>query len=186
MNLGFIITNRRPKNSPNSGKRRDEPAPIKGKATKSAGKLMATVFWDREGILLEDWLPENTTINSDYYIEELKLLRQKIKTERRGKLSRRVLLQHDNARPHVSKKTIDVIQELGFESLPHPPYSPDLAPSDYWLSGEMKRPLRGKRFDDFKSLKYQVEQWERGPPPPRILRHWDRQASRIQTDGKSA
>ena len=57
-----------------------------------------------------------------------------------------------------------------------PPYSPDLAPSDYWLFGEMKRLLRGKRFDDFKSLKYQLDQWEKGLPG--ILRHWDRQAPR--------
>ena len=57
---------------------------------------------------------------------------------------------HDNARPHVSYQTKDAIRRLGFECLPHPPYSPDLAPSDYWLFGEMKRPLRGIRFSDFK------------------------------------
>ena len=50
-------------------KRRDEPAPIRVKAAPSAGKRMATVIWDREGILLLDWLPEKTTINSDYYLE---------------------------------------------------------------------------------------------------------------------
>ncbi|KAI6659860.1 hypothetical protein LOD99_14200 [Oopsacas minuta] len=45
-----------------------------------------------------------------------------------------------------------------------PPYSPDLAPSDHWLFGEMKRPLRGKRFEDFKRLKYEVRQWKKGTP----------------------
>ncbi|KAI6648266.1 Histone-lysine N-methyltransferase SETMAR-like [Oopsacas minuta] len=63
-------------------KRRDEPVPIKAKAGKSAGKRMATVFWDREGIIYLDWLPEKTTINSDYYVDELKELRQAIKQER--------------------------------------------------------------------------------------------------------
>ena len=58
------------------------------------------------------------TINSDYYIEELKELRQAIKRERRGKLSCGVLLQHDNARPHVSSKIVAAIRELGFECLP--------------------------------------------------------------------
>ena len=80
-----------------------------------------------------------------------------IKRERGGKLSRGVFLQHDNARPHVSSKTVAAIRKLGFECLPHPPYSPDLAPSDYWLFGEMKRPLRGKRFPDFKGLDYQIK-----------------------------
>ena len=119
-------------------KRRDEPVPIKVLAAPSAVKRMATVFLDREGILLLDWLPEKTTMNSDYYIEELKELRQAIKRERRGKLSRAVLLQHDNARPHVSSKTVAAIRELGFECLPHPPYNPDLA--------TRKDPFEGKDF----------------------------------------
>ncbi|KAI6655367.1 hypothetical protein LOD99_2202 [Oopsacas minuta] len=53
---------------------------------------------------------------------------------------------------HLSSKTMAAIDDLGFECLPHPPYSPDLAPNDCWLFGEMKRPLRGKRFEDFKRL----------------------------------
>ncbi|KAI6648252.1 hypothetical protein LOD99_12061 [Oopsacas minuta] len=80
-------------------KRRDEPVPIKAKAGKSAGKRMATVFWDREGIIYLDWLPEKTTINSDYYVDELKELRQAIKRERRGRLTRGVLQYHDNTSP---------------------------------------------------------------------------------------
>ena len=119
-------------------KRRHEPTPTKPKCQKSAGKRMVSIFWDREGILLTDWLPEKTTINSDYYIAELEELRAAIKREQRGKLSRKVVLQHDNARPHVSALTTSAIRRLGFESLPHPAYSPDLAPSDYWLFGEMK------------------------------------------------
>ncbi|KAI6658206.1 hypothetical protein LOD99_15475 [Oopsacas minuta] len=97
---------------------------------------METVFWDRGGIIHLDWLPEKKTINSDYYVEELKELRQVIKRGRRGKLTRGVLLHHDNARAHVSSKTMAAIDDLGFECLAHPPYSPDLAPSDYWLFGE--------------------------------------------------
>ncbi|KAI6653021.1 histone-lysine N-methyltransferase SETMAR-like [Oopsacas minuta] len=57
-------------------KRRDEALPIELEAAKSAGKRMATVFWDREEIIHLDWLPKKTTINSDYYVDELKELRQ--------------------------------------------------------------------------------------------------------------
>ena len=39
------------------------------------------------------------------------------------------------------------LHELGFELLPHPPYSPDLAPSDYWLFADLKKMLAGKRYD---------------------------------------
>ena len=38
------------------------------------------------------------------------------------------------------------LQELGFELLPHPPYSPDLAPSDIFLFSDLKRMLAGKKF----------------------------------------
>jgi len=38
------------------------------------------------------------------------------------------------------------LHELRYELLPHPPYSPDLAPSDYWLFADLKRMLQGKRF----------------------------------------
>ena len=69
-------------------KRKHEGVPIKIKSTPSAGKRMSTVFWDRKGILSIDWLPEKTTINSDYYISELEELREVIKRERRGKLSK--------------------------------------------------------------------------------------------------
>ncbi|KAI6659505.1 Histone-lysine N-methyltransferase SETMAR-like, partial [Oopsacas minuta] len=61
---------------------------------------MATVLWGREGIISLDWLPEKTTIKSDYYFDELKELRQWMKLEERGELTRGVLLQHDNARPN--------------------------------------------------------------------------------------
>ena len=126
---------------------------------------MSTVFWDRKGIPSIDWFPDKTTINSDYYLSELRELREVIKRERRGKLSKGILLQHDNARSHVSYQTKDAIRRFGFECLPHPPYSPDLAPSDHWLFGEMKRPLRGKRFSDFKQLEREINHWVGGTPP---------------------
>ena len=72
---------------------------------KSAGKKMASVFWDREVILLIDWIPEKKTMNKDYYITELEEVRAAIKSEGRGKRNRKVILQHDTARSHVSALT---------------------------------------------------------------------------------
>ncbi|KAI6648420.1 hypothetical protein LOD99_8210 [Oopsacas minuta] len=66
----------------------------------------------------------------------------------------------------VPIKTMAAIDDLGFECLPHPPYSPDLAPSDYWLFGEMKR------FEDFKWLEYEIKQWEKGPLKNSIPLGW--------------
>ena len=56
------------------------------------------------------------------------------------------IFHQDNAPCDKSMKTITRLKELGFDLLPHPPYSPDLAPSDYWLFADLKRMLQGKRF----------------------------------------
>ncbi|GFW45844.1 mariner Mos1 transposase [Trichonephila clavipes] len=55
------------------------------------------------------------------------------------------LLHHDNTRPHIVRCVLDVSQQ-NVEILPHPPYSPDLAPCDFWLFPQLKKPLRCKRF----------------------------------------
>ena len=69
---------------------------------------------------------------------------------------KQILLLHDNARPHVSKKTRRKIKELGWEVLPHPPYSPDLAQSDYHLFRSLSNHLTNKKFDDFNHLKNDI------------------------------
>ena len=45
----------------------------------------------------------------------------------------KVILQHDNARPHVAKPVKTCLETLKWEDLPHPPNTPDIAPSDYYL-----------------------------------------------------
>ena len=57
-----------------------------------------------------------------------------------------MLFHHDNARSHTSAIATAKLFDLRYEILPHPPYSPDLAPSDYFLFPNMKTWLRGKRF----------------------------------------
>ena len=70
--------------------------PRKFKQTASARKLMASVFWDRQGVLLVDLMPRNTTINDDAYCATLRRLRKSIQNRRRGKLSRGIVLIHES------------------------------------------------------------------------------------------
>ena len=60
-------------------------------------------------------------------------LRTAIREKRRGKLFKGVLLQQDNARVHTCKFAMDAVERNGYELIPHPAYSPDLAPSDFFL-----------------------------------------------------
>jgi [histone H3]-lysine36 N-dimethyltransferase SETMAR len=64
-----------------------------------------------------------------------------------------VLLLHDNARPHIVKQTVKKIAELNIEVLPHPPYSPDISPTDYHLFKHLEAFLAGKNFNEEGSVK---------------------------------
>lgn len=145
-------------------KRHDEPPPVKAKVAPSAGKRMAVVFWDKGGILQIDWLPKGDTINSQYYIACLERLRNTVKKDRRGKLTRGILLLQDNAPPHTSNLTTAALHDLNFAAIAHPPYSPDLSPSDYWLFGPMKNYLRGKNYGNLSALSSAISQWIKATP----------------------
>ena len=116
----------------------DSPPPRKFRRARSAKKIMAVIFWDSEGILLIDCVPRGQTVTGTYYSSMLPKLRQNIKDKRRGMLRAGVILHHDNAAVHTCKLTTAEIRQCGFETLPHPPYSPDLAPTDFHLFPRLK------------------------------------------------
>ena len=66
------------------------------------------------------------------------------------------MLHWDNARPHKSLKTQETVTKLRLRELPHPPYSPDIAPSDYFLFGYLKSRLRGFSFENEEMLKNRI------------------------------
>ena len=103
----------------------------------SAGKLMCIVFWFRKEAILLDFLELGQTIKSDRYIATLTKLKARIPRVRPEKKTT-FPLQQDNASPHTSLKTVEHIVILGWTVVPHPPYSPDLAHSDFHLFGPMK------------------------------------------------
>jgi len=141
-----------------------DPPPLKPKSTASAGKRMATVCWDYQGIVLLEWLEEGRTVNGTYFCQLLEHLRSAIKEKRWGRLSQGVMILMDNAPAHTAAITQEKMKDLGFSALPHPAYSPDLAPSDYWLFPAMKKPLRGKRYHTLQELATALSKWESNTP----------------------
>ena len=108
---------------------------------------MLTLFWDEQQVILEHYMPRGNTVNSATYAYLLKNhLRPAIKSKRRGLLITGVLLQHDNAWPHTARSAVATIQDLSLQCLPHPPYSPDLAPGDFHVFGPLKEAMWGKSF----------------------------------------
>ena len=121
-------------------------APKKAKTTPSAGKIMATVFWDAKGIILIDYLEKGKTVTGLYYAELLDRFDAELKKKRPHLAKKKVLFHHDNAPAHTSAVATAKLVELRYELLPHPPYSPDLAPCDFFLFPNLKKSLAGRKF----------------------------------------
>lgn len=130
-----------------------ETAPKKAKTVPSAGKVMATVFWDCKGVVLIDFLEHGRTITGSYYASLLDQLNDAIKVKRPHLAKKKVLFHQDNAPAHASHIVGAKLHELGYEVLPHAPYSPDLAPSDYYLFPNLKKWLGGRRFTSNEEVK---------------------------------
>ena len=127
----------------------DSPTKKKPKTMPSAKKIMGTFFWDAEGCILIEFLEPGKTINAARYVQTLLMLRRALRDKQPG---RKVILQHDNVRPHTARLTYEKIEKMGWEVLPHTPYSPDLAPSNYHLFGFVKNQMRGQHYEMNKAL----------------------------------
>ena len=103
--------------------------PVKPLMQKSIStKVMALVFYDRQGVIHIDCLNPGETVTTARYTTALSNLRQTLRHRRRGKLTRGILFHHDNAPAHRSRERVSALSQHGFEILPHPPYSSDLSP----------------------------------------------------------
>jgi len=122
------------------------PRPKKFRMQKSAGKVLASIFWDQDGILLIDYLPKGQTINAEYSSSLLVQLKDILKEKHRGKIIKGVLFLHNNAPAHRALATQKKVACLGFQCLDHPPYSPDLAPLDYHLFPALKKTIESSPF----------------------------------------
>jgi len=141
------------------------PANKKFKTQASAGKIMLTIFWDVNGPILVHFQENGQTVTSARYSDVLvNELKPAIQSKRWGLLSKRILLLHDNTRPHTAAHTVDTLRDLKFEVLKHTPYSPDLAPSDFHLFGPMKEHLRGHKVADDDRVMGAVQSWLKATP----------------------
>jgi len=109
-------------------------------------------------------MPRGNPVTSTTYADLLKNhLRPAIKSKRRGRLSTGVLLQHDNARCHTARLIVATIQDCPL-SVPHSPYSPDLAPSDFRVFGPLKEAMGGKSFRSDEEVQQAVHGWLHSQP----------------------
>ena len=128
---------------------------------KSAGKVLASIFWDQDDNLI-DYLPKGQTINAEYYSSLLVQLKDILNEKLLGKVTKGVLFLHDIAPAHRGLASQKKLVYLGFHCLDHPPYSPDLAPSDLF-PGLIKH-LKGRRFSSDADVIAAADTWLDGQP----------------------
>ncbi|GFU83569.1 histone-lysine N-methyltransferase SETMAR [Trichonephila clavipes] len=131
-----------------SWSKRGEAAQTVVKPGLTARKALLCVWWDWKGIISFELLPYGQTLNSDLYCQQLDRLKLAIDQKRPELANKRgVVFLQDNARPHTFVVTRQKLCELGWEVLMHPPYSPDLAASDYPIFSALQNFLSDKKLE---------------------------------------
>lgn len=128
-------------------------------------KRLFTIFFNYAGPVVVDVLPNKSTMTTKHYTETvLTKVVAAIQEQRPTVGVSRTLLLHDNASCHKARATTSYLEEQQVQVLPHPAYSPDLAPCDFWLFPTIKSRLAGRKFLRVQDLAKAVNSELRGIP----------------------
>jgi hypothetical protein len=118
----------------------------KARMSRSQVKTMLVCFFDHKGIVHYKFITQGQTINQQHYLELLTKLRECVRRKRPGLWPDKWILHHDNAPAHDVSRVRKFLTKNSITKMDHPPYSPDSAPCDFWLSPKLKNALKGQRF----------------------------------------
>ena len=115
-------------------------------------------FFDSTDIIYMHWVPTGQTVNKKYYVEVLREFRMRFRQKRPAILkSGQWLFHQDNAPVHKSILVTDYLSKMDIKTVPQPPYSPDLAPWDFFLFPKLKEKLRGCRYETIEEMKVVID-----------------------------
>ena len=151
---------------------------------------MLCIWWDQKGVLYYELLKPDETINGERYRTQLIRLKRAIAEKRPEYATRHeaIIFHHCNARPHVVIPVKNYLENSGWEVLPHPPYNPDLAPSDYHLFRSIQNVLTEIRFTSEQGIKNWLDSFLAAMPAQffwdgihKLLERWEKV---IASDGQ--
>ncbi|GBL98944.1 Histone-lysine N-methyltransferase SETMAR [Araneus ventricosus] len=123
----------------------------------SRGPTLLIAFFDTKDLIHHEFVPSGTTVNAEFYKGVLKRLLQRIRRVRPQLYQNgQWKLLHDNSRPHIAIRVRQFLATRKVTLLEHPPYSPDLAPADFFLFPRLKGVLQGLRFSDIAQIQQRV------------------------------
>ena len=117
--------------------------------------------FEDDDVIYYELLNPNETITREQYQTQLMRLRRALR-EKRPQYEQRyekVILQHDNARPHVANPVKTYLETLKWEVQPHPPYFPNIAPSDYYLFRSIPHGLADRQFHSYEDIEKWLDSW---------------------------
>jgi len=123
--------------------------PKKLKFQKSRIKTMLIIFFDFQGVVHKEFVPEGKTVNAEFYKGVMDCLLKRIQRVRPAAFcSGDFLFLHDNAPVHKAASVCQfLIPQKRYNPL-LPPHSPDLSPPDHFLFPKLKMKLKGLHFAD--------------------------------------
>ena len=111
-------------------------------------------FLHCRGVVHHEFLPQSRTVNKEYYPQVMRNLCEAIRQKRPDLWkNKNWLLHHDNAPAHTSLLVREFLTKNNTLMMPQPPYSPDLAPCDFFLFPKLKRPMKGRRYATIEEMK---------------------------------
>jgi histone-lysine N-methyltransferase SETMAR len=123
--------------------KKGEPGPIKAKVHATRAKQMVLAFFDAKGLIYTNYVPKGTTVNANYIVEALGTFLKVLRKKRPVMAAGEWFLHWDNAPVHTAATATDWLAARRVKMIEHPPYSPDLAPADFFLFPKVKKELAG-------------------------------------------
>jgi histone-lysine N-methyltransferase SETMAR len=131
----------------------EKTAPARPRTTMASTKAILTVFWGIRGVTLVDRSPQGASLNgADFDEHILQVIASELHAGEEKKHCPWPLVWTDNARPHTSEWNLARMEELRLKSVHHPPFSPDVASSDFFLFGWRKDGLSSRQVSEIHGL----------------------------------
>ena len=145
-------------------------------------------FYDSRGIVHKEFVPPGQTVNHAFYKDVLERLWKRVQRVWRD-IADDCVLQHNNTPAHTVLSIREFLAKKNIPILPHPPYSPDLAPCNFYLFPKLKLNLKGHHFGTMENIQnivtdelntlteidfqYCYDQWKKALDPlcnfPRVI-----------------
>jgi histone-lysine N-methyltransferase SETMAR len=123
--------------------KKGEPGPIKAKVHATRTKQMVLAFFNAKGLIYTNYVPKGATVNANYIVKALGIFLKVLRKKRPVMAAGEWFLHWDNAPVHTAATVTDWLAARRVKLIEHPPYSPDLAPADFFLFPKVKKELAG-------------------------------------------